>query len=191
MGLIVLTLNSAAYQTNILIGAIRNLPQGQLEGAHSIGMNPRQTYRKILFPQAIRTSWPALANEGILLLKASALVSTITVLDLMGHARTVFSRSYDLWVYGGAALLVYFAYCFDDPCCFLNPSLLVPKSSLRSLVQGILALGANSYKQPSPRPHRPQEHRLLLHHAHAERYLEHPKGNLPTHLRCPCRQTHA
>ena len=40
VGLIVLTLNSAAYQTTILIGAIRNLPQGQLEGAHSIGMNP-------------------------------------------------------------------------------------------------------------------------------------------------------
>ena len=105
VGLIVLTLNSAAYQTNILIGVIRNLPQGQLEGAYSIGMNPRQTYQKILFPQAIRTSWPALVNEGILLLKASALVSTITVLDLMGHARTVFSRSYDLWVYGGVALL--------------------------------------------------------------------------------------
>ncbi|MBU29710.1 MAG: ABC transporter permease [Gammaproteobacteria bacterium] len=105
VGLIVLTLNSAAYQTNILIGSIRNLPQGQLEGAHSIGLNPRKTYQKILFPQAMRTSWPALANEGILLLKASALVSTITVLDLMGHARTVFSRSYDLWVYGGVALL--------------------------------------------------------------------------------------
>jgi len=105
VGLIVLTLNSAAYQTNILIGAIRNLPQGQLEGAQSIGLNARQTYLKILFPQALLSSWPALANEGILLLKASALVSTITVLDLMGHARTVFSRSYDLWVYGGAAVL--------------------------------------------------------------------------------------
>jgi His/Glu/Gln/Arg/opine family amino acid ABC transporter permease subunit len=105
VGLIALTLNSAAYQTNILIGAIRNLPQGQLEGAQSIGLNARQTYLKILLPQALRASWPALANEGILLLKASALVSTITVLDLMGHARTVFSRSYDLWVYGGAAIL--------------------------------------------------------------------------------------
>ena len=105
VGLLVLTLNSAAYQTNIMIGAIRNLPQGQLEGAQSIGLNARQTYLKILFPQALRASWPALANEGILLLKASALVSTITVLDLMGHSRTVFSRSYDLWVYGAAAIL--------------------------------------------------------------------------------------
>ncbi len=105
VGLLVLTLNSAAYQTNILQGAVANLPSGQGEGADAMGLTPRLKYRKILFPQAIRAAWPALGNEGILLLKASALVSTITVYDLMGHARTVFSRSYDLWVYGGAAVL--------------------------------------------------------------------------------------
>ncbi len=105
VGLITLTLNSTAYQTNILTGAVNNLPRGQFEGAQSIGLTQKQAYRQVLFPQALRASWPSLANEGILLLKASALVSTITVLDLMGHARTVFSRSYDLWVYGSAAIL--------------------------------------------------------------------------------------
>ena len=105
VGLMVLTLNSAAYQTNILTGAVKNLPDGQFEGAESLGLTARQNYRHILFPQALRASWPALANEAVLLLKASALVSTITVYDLMGHARTVFSRSYDLWVYGSAAVL--------------------------------------------------------------------------------------
>lgn len=105
VGLIVLTLNSAAYQTTILIGAVNNLPNGQSEGADSLGLCAVQSYRLILLPQALRASWPALANEAVLLLKASALVSTITVYDLMGHARTVFSRSYDLWVYGSAAML--------------------------------------------------------------------------------------
>jgi His/Glu/Gln/Arg/opine family amino acid ABC transporter permease subunit len=105
VGLLVLTLNSAAYQTNILIGGVRTLSNGQSEGADSLGLSARQKYHYVLFPQALRASWPALANEAILLLKASALVSTITVLDLMGHARTVFSRSYDLSVYGGAAIL--------------------------------------------------------------------------------------
>ena len=105
VGLFVLILNSAAYQTNIMMGAINNLPSGQLEGAKSIGLSKKHIYHHILSPQALRASWPALANEGILLLKASALVSTITVLDLMGHTRTVFSRSYDLWVYGSAAVL--------------------------------------------------------------------------------------
>ncbi len=105
VGLFVLILNSAAYQTNIIIGAIKNLPSGQLEGGQSVGLSKKHIFRLILGPQALRASWPALANEGILLLKASALVSTITVLDLMGHARTVFSRSYDLWVYGSAAFL--------------------------------------------------------------------------------------
>jgi amine acid ABC transporter, permease protein, 3-TM region, His/Glu/Gln/Arg/opine family len=105
VGLLVLTLNSAAYQTNILTGGVRNLSKGQSEGADSLGLSERLKYHRVLFPQALRASWPALANESILLLKASALVSTITVLDLMGHARTVFSRSYDLAVYGGAAIL--------------------------------------------------------------------------------------
>jgi len=105
VGLITLTLNSAAYQTAILLGAIRNLPDGQAEGASALGLSRRAVYRTVLFPQAARSAWPSLANEGILLLKASALVSTITVLDLMGHARTVFSRSYQLEVYGYAALL--------------------------------------------------------------------------------------
>ena len=105
VGLFTLVLNSAAYQTAILVGALANLPDGQREGALALGLSPRQAYRRILFPQAVRAAWPSLANEGILLLKASALVSTITVLDLMGHARTVFSRSYDLSVYGYAAFL--------------------------------------------------------------------------------------
>lgn len=105
VGLCALTLNSAAYQTAILLGALNNLPEGQREGGVSLGLSERTVFRRILFPQAIRTAWPSLANEGILVLKASALVSTITVLDLMGHARTVFSRSYDLAVYGYAALL--------------------------------------------------------------------------------------
>src|SRR6056300_1495847 len=87
-----LTLNSAAYQTNILIGGIQNLPSGQLEGAQSLGLSQRHTYRQILFPQALRASWPALANEGILLLKASALVSAKHVPDLQAHAGTAFSR---------------------------------------------------------------------------------------------------
>lgn len=105
VGLCALTLNSAAYQIAILLGALNNLPEGQREGAHALGLSESTTFHRILFPQALRTAWPSLANEGILVLKASALVSTITVLDLMGHARTVFSRNYDLAVYGYAALL--------------------------------------------------------------------------------------
>jgi len=49
--------------------------------------------------------WPSYANEIVLMMKASALVSTITVLDLMGQTRTVFSRSYDLAIFLYAAIL--------------------------------------------------------------------------------------
>ena len=64
--------------------------------------------RRVLFPQAMKIAWPAYGNEIILLLKGSALVSTITVLDLMGQLRTLFSRSYalDLFLYGAVLYLI-------------------------------------------------------------------------------------
>lgn len=105
IGLLVLTLNSAAYQVNLLDGAIRNLPYGQIESGRSLGLSNSSIFNHILFPQALRLALPALTNEAILVLKASALVSTITVLDLMGHSRTIFARSYDLSIYGAASIL--------------------------------------------------------------------------------------
>jgi polar amino acid transport system permease protein len=61
--------------------------------------------RRIILPQALQISWPAYSNEVILLLKGSALVSTITVLDLMGQTRTIFSRSYNLEIFLYAIVL--------------------------------------------------------------------------------------
>ncbi|WDR04494.1 ABC transporter permease subunit [Devosia rhodophyticola] len=108
VGLLTLTLNTAAYVAEILRGGIQNLPHGQIEAAEACGMTWSQRMRRIIFPQAIRIAWPAYGNEVILLMKASALVSTITVMDLMGQTRTIFSRSYDLsiFLYGAALYLV-------------------------------------------------------------------------------------
>jgi len=61
--------------------------------------------RRIVLPQALRIAWPAYSNEVVLLLKGSALVSTITVLDLMGQTRTIFARSYSLDIFIYAAIL--------------------------------------------------------------------------------------
>lgn len=105
VGLLVLSINSSAYVAEILRGGIENVPKGQLEAALALGMNWRQRMRRIVFPQALSIAWPAYGNEIILLLKGSALVSTITVFDLMGVTRTVFSRSYSLEVFFYASLL--------------------------------------------------------------------------------------
>lgn len=107
VGLFALILNTAAYVAEILRGGVQNVPRGQIEAAEAYGLSWMTSMRRIVFPQALRIAWPAYGNEVILLLKASALVSTITVLDLMGQIRTVFSRSYSLeiFVYGAVMYL--------------------------------------------------------------------------------------
>ena len=105
VGLMVLTLNTSAYVAEILRGGLVNIDKGQMEAAKVCGISWFKAMRHILFPQALRISWPAYGNEVILLMKGSALVSTITVLDLMGQTRTVFARTYSLDIYLYAAIL--------------------------------------------------------------------------------------
>ncbi len=104
-GLLSLTLNTTAYIAEILRGGIAGVPKGEVEAAEACGMSKATVYRRIVLPRAIRIAWPAYGNEVILLLKGSALVSTITVYDLMGETRSVFSRGYDDTVYIYAAAL--------------------------------------------------------------------------------------
>lgn len=105
IGLFVLTLNTAAYVAEILRGALVNIDKGQMEAAKACGLSWFLAMRRIMLPQAFRIAWPAYGNEVILLMKGSALVSTITVLDLMGQTRTVFARTYALDVYFYSAVL--------------------------------------------------------------------------------------
>ncbi|WP_299732352.1 ABC transporter permease subunit [uncultured Tateyamaria sp.] len=105
VGLLVLTLNTSAYVSEIFRGGLANVDRGQLEAALSIGMPWLRAMRRIMLPQAIRIAWPAYGNELVLMMKGSALISTITVLDLMGQTRTVFARNFDLTTYLYAAIL--------------------------------------------------------------------------------------
>lgn len=99
------TLNTAAYQAEILRGGIESLPAGQMEGAKSLGLSPYLAYRKVILPQAIGIGLRPLGNELVLMIKASSIASIITVYDLMGVTRLAFSRSYDMEVYLWAAML--------------------------------------------------------------------------------------
>ena len=103
-GLIGLTLNTAAYTAEILRGGIVAVPRDEVEAARAVGMSPGLSFRRILLPRAARIAWPAYGNEVVLLLKSSALVSTITVWDLMGETRSIFSRGYDLMVFVWAGI---------------------------------------------------------------------------------------
>lgn len=110
-GLIGLTLNTAAYTAEILRGGIRAVPRGEIEAAKAYGMSWWLMQRRIILPRAMRIAWPAYGNEVILLLKGSALVSTIAVWDLMGETRSIFSRTYALEIFVYAAV-IYFLLTF-------------------------------------------------------------------------------
>ncbi|MCD9149245.1 ABC transporter permease [Pseudophaeobacter flagellatus] len=103
--LLAFALNSTAYQTEILRGGILGVARGEVEAAKAIGMTRLQILRRVIFPHAYRIAWPALGNEIILLMKASALASVVTVFDIMGRTRQIFSRSFDFSIYLWAALI--------------------------------------------------------------------------------------
>lgn len=92
--IIAFSLNTAAYTAEILRGALGNVPRGEVEAAKSIGMRKVQLYKRIMLPRAMGMIMPAYGNEVILMLKGSALASTITLLDLTGMARTIIARTY-------------------------------------------------------------------------------------------------
>lgn len=103
--LLAFTLNTSAYQAEILRGAVQSVPQGQWEGAASLGLHRWLTLRKIILPQALIVALRPYGNEIILMIKGSAIVAIITVLDLMGETRRAYSRTFDFQTYIWAALL--------------------------------------------------------------------------------------
>ncbi|MDA4844344.1 ABC transporter permease [Hoeflea poritis] len=98
------TLNTAAYQAEILRGALQSVPRGQFEGARALGLSRLQTYRKIILPQAMIVALRPYGNEIILMIKGSAIVAIITVFDLFGETRRAYSRTFDFQTYIWAAI---------------------------------------------------------------------------------------
>jgi arginine/ornithine transport system permease protein len=92
--LIAFTLNTAAYTTEILRGAIVATPRGEIEAATACGMSTWLMYRRIILPSAFRRALPAYGNEVIFMLHGSAIASVITIIDLTGAARIINSRYY-------------------------------------------------------------------------------------------------
>ncbi len=99
------SLNTAAYQAEMLRGAIESVPKGQWEGAASLGLHKIQTMWKIILPQAAIVALRPYGNEVILMVKGSAIVAIITVYDLMGITRFTYSRTFDFQSYLWAAVI--------------------------------------------------------------------------------------
>ncbi|NMY75264.1 ABC transporter permease [Pseudomonas sp. WS 5071] len=107
--IITMTLHTAAYIAEILRGAIQAIPPGEIEAARALGMSRFKTLIHIVLPRAARIGLPAYSNEVILMLKASSLASTVTLLELTGMTRTIIARTYqtvDMFLIAGVIYLV-------------------------------------------------------------------------------------
>jgi octopine/nopaline transport system permease protein len=77
---------TAAYQSEIFRGALSGVPPGQVEAARACGMSSFLLFRRIIFPIALRQALPAYSTEVISMVKATALVSLVTLWDVMSVA---------------------------------------------------------------------------------------------------------
>ena len=107
-----LTLNTAAYTTEIFAGAIRATNAGEIEAARAYGMTRFTMYRRVILPSALRRALPAYSNEVILMLHATSLAFTATVPDILKVARDANSATYQTFAAYGLAALLYLCLSF-------------------------------------------------------------------------------
>lgn len=93
-GVLGMGIYSGAYVSEIVRGAIQSVDRGQMEAARSIGMSWGQAMRSVILPQAVVRMIPPLGNEFIALIKNSALVSLLTIHDVMHEGQKIISVSY-------------------------------------------------------------------------------------------------
>jgi arginine/ornithine transport system permease protein len=85
-------LNTTAYTTEILAGALRATPHGEVEAARAYGLSGWQLYRRILLPSALRRALPQYSNEAVSLMHATAIASTVTLVDITRVARDIYAN---------------------------------------------------------------------------------------------------
>ncbi len=110
--LIAFSLNSGAYATEIIRGAVESVPKGESEAAMSLGLSPRQTDFLVLIPSALRRALPQYGNEVVFMLHGSVVASVITLNDILGAGRTLNARHYLAYEGFITAAVLYMAITF-------------------------------------------------------------------------------
>ena len=111
-GILAITLNSAAFVSEILRGGLSSVAKGQFEAAKSLGISGFALWGKVILPQTFIVSIPPLVNEFTQVLKATALLSIITVVELLRVSQQIYSANYHPVEVLLGAFLIYFALCF-------------------------------------------------------------------------------
>jgi octopine/nopaline transport system permease protein len=107
--ILALTLNTAAYSSEIIRGGLQSVPHGQVEAARACGMSGFLLFRRIVFPIAVRQALPAYGSEIILMVKATSLASIITMMEITGIAQKLISQTFravEVFVVAGALYLL-------------------------------------------------------------------------------------
>ncbi len=105
--ILALSLNSGAYVSEILRGGILGVDRGALEAASALGISKVQRFIYIISPIAVRLSLPAYSNDIISMTKATALASTVTLLDMTGVARTLVAQTFAPYEIFISAAIIY------------------------------------------------------------------------------------
>ena len=94
VGVLTLSFFSAAYISEIIRAGIESVGKSQIESARAIGLTRSQTYRYVIFPQALRQTLPPLAGQFVSLIKDSSLLSIIAITEFTWSAETVNARTF-------------------------------------------------------------------------------------------------
>ncbi|MEI7063936.1 arginine ABC transporter permease ArtQ [Dickeya chrysanthemi] len=106
-GVIALSLLYAAYASQTLRGALKAVPQGQWESGQALGMSKSVIFRRLIMPQMWRHALPGLGNQWLVLLKDTALVSLISVNDLMLQTKSIATRTQEPFTWYMIAAAIY------------------------------------------------------------------------------------
>jgi octopine/nopaline transport system permease protein len=104
-----LTLNTAAYGSEIIRGGLLSVPAGEIEAARACGMSGVLLFRRIVLPIAVRQALPAYGNELVLMVKATSLASIITLMEITGIAHKIIAESFraiEVFICAGATYLL-------------------------------------------------------------------------------------
>ena len=107
------SINSTAYTTEIFAGALKATAIGEVEAARSYGLRGFTLYRRILLPSALRRALPQYSNEVVGLMHATAIASTVTLVDITRVARDVNANYLLVTESFGVAASIYFALTFS------------------------------------------------------------------------------
>ena len=105
---IALSIFAGAHVSEVVRGAVDSLPKGQMDAAKAIGLTFPQRIRNVIFPQAIRRILPPWVNTAAELVKATSLVSLVSVVDLMQSVQQIVGRTRETLLFYAVAAVIYF-----------------------------------------------------------------------------------